>query len=107
MSNPLLDRYPHPGKFEGELNLTERLYEMSLEFGQTDDCGSVEDIGWHCLFTELDKADLGDLDGVVAAILSEDSQGFVSATYFETEADARAAWQDLQTEYDRFTAEIE
>lgn len=69
MSNPLLSRYPHPGKFEGEINLTETLWDLSLDSGQDDELGDVETFGHYMLFTGLDNtAEFGDLGGIVAAI---------------------------------------
>lgn len=93
MSNPLLDRYPHPGKYEGELNLTERL---DSEGGDVE-CGSVETFGHYQLFLRLDSDEsLGDLDGIVAGILHTDSQGFVYGEYYTTEAEAKRKWARIE-----------
>ena len=101
MSNPLLDRYPHLGKYEGELNLAAALDEM----GGDEDLGDVETFGYYQLFPDLDDGQYGDLGGIVAAILFTRSDGFVSATYFEVAGDAVQAWEKLEREYSSFVGD--
>ncbi len=103
MSNPLLAPYPHPGKYEGELNLVEAL--DALDFGADEDMGDTETFGHYQLFTGLDSGEFGDLGNIVAAILETTSQGFVGAAYYTTEAEARAAWAALESEYADFAGD--
>jgi hypothetical protein len=106
-SNPLLNRYPHPGKFEGEINLTEKLYELSLDSGQDEEI-SDEGFGHYMLFVDLDKdAELGDLEGTKAGILHTSDQGFVSGFYFDTVREARERWAELERDYEQFLGESE
>jgi hypothetical protein len=105
--NGLLDRYPHPGKFEGEINLTERLYELSLESGQDEELGDVDTFGHYMLFTGLDNGEFGHLGGIKAAILHTGSSGFVGGTYYEDEGEARQVWAKLEEEYSQINAEEE
>lgn len=94
MSNPLLDRYPHPGKYEAELNLTAHL---DSEGFSDEECGDVETFGHYQLFLRLDSDEsLGDLDGIVAGILHTDSQGFVYGEYYMTEAEAKRKWARIE-----------
>jgi hypothetical protein len=100
-SNPLLARYPHPGKFEGEPNLTEKLYDLSLESGYDEDLGECDTFGYYMLFTGLDNGEFGNLEGYVAAILHEGSQGFVTGTYYEDLEYARATWRHLEKQWEK------
>jgi hypothetical protein len=107
MSNPLLARYPHPGKFEGEINLTEKLYELSMDSGQDEEIGD-EGFGYYMLFEGLDKdSELGHLEGIVSAILRLTDQGFVEGTYYEDAEYARKAWRHLEGQYERFVESLE
>ena len=72
-------------KFGGS-ELAERLYYDALD-GFTDDELGVSEFGWYGLF-EYDNA-----------ILLEDSQGFVSATAYETRDETLNAWAVLQDDY--------
>lgn len=89
-----------PGKFEGQLQLTERLYEMLLEGGADDEMGSVDQNGEaYSLFLGLTSKEVGGHIGTIrAAILCEDSQGFVSGRYFDTDAEAETAWKRIGEE---------
>ena len=68
-------------KFDSEL--AERLYNLSLDSSQDEECGSVQENGtWYGLFREE------------KAILSEDSQGFVSVAEYDTDEELGQAWQE-------------
>lgn len=98
--NPLLQPYPHLGKYEGELNLTERLDTSPVADAEI---GDVESFGHYQLFTGLDQdTDLGDLGNIAGAILETQSQGFVTATYYVSSHDARQAWQCLEREWEEW-----
>ena len=94
----LLDKYSHPGKFEGEINLTAVLYEMGLEgcgdeaFGEVDGFGFFE-------FHDLTGWDGGNIGEHKAAILHHDNQGFVYGEYFSDLASGKKAWSELEAEY--------
>lgn len=60
--------------------LAEELYDCTLDSFQDDELGESDSFGWFALFRE------------VGAILSVDSQGFVSV---ETPDDVSARWQEL------------
>ena len=72
-------------KFDSEL--AERLYDLSLESSQDEECGRVDENGhWYGLFREE------------KAILCEDSQGFVSASEYDTGEELEEAWQECLAE---------
>jgi len=99
-SNILLDAYPHPGKYEGELNLCEKLDRLGGEGWASEELGDAESFGYYQLFLGLaDDPELGNLDGIAAAILETNSQGFVTAVYYDTEAKAKEAWARLEEDY--------
>ncbi len=100
MNNPLLERYPYLGKYEGELNLVVKL--NALDFGANEEMGDTETFGYFQLFTALDSGEFGDLGNIAAAILETTPQGFVSAVYYSTGEEARAAWAALESEYTDF-----
>jgi hypothetical protein len=100
-ANPLLARNPHPGKFEGEPNLTEKLYDVFMDGGADEEIGD-EGFGNYLLFTDLDKdSELGHLEGIVAAILRLTDQGFVEGTYYEDMEYARKVWRNLEKQWEK------
>jgi len=46
----------------------------------------------------LTEGEREELKGTAAVILSEDSQGFVSSRYFDTAAEARKVWKQVEKE---------
>lgn len=100
-----------PGKFEGSGNGTVAKYFYDLDFA-TEDCGDVEITGWHAFFDISDDPILILWSSIateecVAAIISEDSQGFVSVETFSDIAEARAAWNSLSGNVESRMAEME
>ena len=92
----LLDPVSGPGKFEGELELARVLYDFSLDSGQDEDVGAVDEGGYFMLFLGLTPKEVGGKIGKIkAAIVEEDSQGFVSASYYESDAEAQSAWDEI------------
>ena len=98
----LLDEYPYPGKYEGELNLTAKLDSDGFP---DQEIGEVEFFGYYALYTNLHvDPELAELAGsdIAAAILNTSSLGFVSATYYRTYDEAMSDWQELEKDYERF-----
>jgi hypothetical protein len=110
-----LRRYEHPGKFEGGLIIDEYVYAASL-----DGCGETVggDDGGES-YTTVDGPLLGDdarlpcrADGELSAderaflasqagaIIYQDSQGFVSVTYYDDKKTYDDAWAQLVASYD-------
>jgi hypothetical protein len=100
-----------PGKFESMVD--------SFLWGEgEEDIGDVQGPGYFILITgdlvkyaedgaaeqgeelnEDERAELAESKGV---IMSEDSQGLVGATYYDTEAQARKEWKAVQKEVGEF-----
>lgn len=77
-------------KFDSEI--AERLYAEVPD----ETVGSVEDYGWLGLYlTVPDSSD-------PAVIIAEDSQGFVTSQTYDSDADARQAWQAIVAEYEQW-----
>jgi hypothetical protein len=100
-----------PGKFEGELLISERLYDFVADNGVYEET-SAEGWGqyslvragsfggrWHGMLThdgfELTEAESDFLADYVGAILYESSDGSVHVTYYETTKELNVAWNDI------------
>jgi hypothetical protein len=96
-----LPRVERPGKFEGCLELTQKLYSAVMEWGSGDSSKTVAD-------THHDMIVLGGTPGdsltaeeeaylatQAAVIITEDSYGFVYGAYFDSIEDAWTAWDGL------------
>lgn len=100
----LAERWPNPGKFEGETMFAVLLYEMQVEGMGDDSLGDGERFGYYTLF-----------DGVrpmgvrrkYYAITEETSTGFFSVSEFPSHSEVMERWHWLQTEYNKFEAEAE
>lgn len=119
MSQYKLRPYPHPGKYEGETMLTPWLHALSMA-GCDDESGDVGMNGWAGIFRGAFHADPpfsdwspGDdltlderayLASVVGAIITEDSQGFVCARFYDAGKAAllEADWAIIAAEDARF-----
>lgn len=88
------EEYPDPGKFEGETWLAVQMYESSPD----DEQGSVDELGWYGLFRDFEAPDGSMRHG----ILSEDGQGFVRLTEFDSGAEALDAFAEIVDEYEKF-----
>lgn len=93
-----------PGKFEGNSDeeLAERLYENTLESGQEEDFGSVDEGGWFALVADYQS--IGEQTDRLY-IVEQDSQGFftiiftheddsVVRKHFERMEEEQAAWEE-------------
>ena len=100
--NPILRKYG-PGKFDTILD--EQVYQLSLD-GVDDETGSVQEYGWYGKLdgpltisdptdplTEDEQAYLAEQGG--GAILSEDSQGFVTIEYFASADELETRWERI------------
>lgn len=105
-----------PGKFQGEPVLTRILYDLSM-YGGDDECGSVDGLGWAGLLrgpfkidspfsdltpqtrAELSAADLAYLRTLAGVILTERTDGFVSADYFTNAQELERAWRLVCADY--------
>jgi hypothetical protein len=102
-----LRRNPYgPGKFEGTFNknLAQALYDMTMESGQDDEAGDVIEAGmWAGFFADLTEYNIKQ-EGrpVVAAIVSEDSNGFFDYTPYTSKKDAASDWAKLAKELNAF-----
>lgn len=119
----------NPGKFSSPLD--EYVYQLSLD-GGNEELGDVQGFGYYArldsiTFEDVVRAatDVGEdehsarkawerefkgtqlrfKDFIPAAILHEDSQGFVGVTYFTSDRDADKAWDKLVEEYEEWEAE--
>jgi hypothetical protein len=100
-----------PGKSQGELLISERLYGF-VEDNGVDEEASAEGWGWYGLIRagsvaggwhgmlardgfELTEAESDYLAHYVGAILYETGDGFINVTYYETSRELDAAWNDI------------
>lgn len=102
MGNPShLDKpYPHPGKFEGETNLAEEVYD-AMGSGTDAELGSVQDFGWYGLLTNYRASD-GSVRHVIA---HESDQGFFDISEYDSAEEAQEAWSRLEDEYEEWISE--
>lgn len=80
------ERIYEPGKFEGELAIVPRMWEVVLD-------GFSHDVyvdGTAYSFVSLLAVDEPTTEGLYGAMLWETDQGFVMSQWFETEADYKA-----------------
>lgn len=70
-------RVGRPGKFQGELEATQELYDMVGAGWAHEEVGDVSSGGYYALLVNIPYG-----RKLVSAILSEDGYGFVSARYF-------------------------
>jgi len=108
--------YPHPGKYQGETMLTPYLHALSLE-GCDEEASEGEGCGRYGLMrgpfapssiadvfyggVDLTAEELAYLAACAGCILSEDSQGFVTAQLFDAGQDA-----ELMKEWIRLEARV-
>lgn len=86
------------GKFVTEAD--EWTYGLTLDTSNLDDeTGASDTTGWFCSlwFSPQEAAHLLDTFGVEAgyAIVQEDSQGFVSVSYYTSHSDWSDDWDDI------------
>lgn len=99
-----------PGKFETSGSLGEWLQDLSMEGVADDEAGDVQDLGWYGLFKFPEGVEVEQDDNIwtfKAAILSEDTRGFVDVVTFDTVKKAETAWSEIEEMYGRFYEEQE
>lgn len=120
-SNPEGWRSYGPGKFDSMVDSF--LYSATLEGWGDEETGDVEGPGAYTLIVgsileaaeagakneneTLTEAERDELKDDRAVILREDSQGFVSVDYYESEADARHDWKEIEEDVAGFYEEDE
>lgn len=112
----------HPGKFEGELHLCERLWHLSNEGGCDDEIGNISEFGfYYCLIINVPLRDVSHVDAAadkyvtadfrevcgtdnrVHAVLTETDQGFVHCEFFKTPRAAEARFREYQKEIENLS----
>jgi hypothetical protein len=83
--NPIKGR----GKFEGETYVARFAYENPDE-----DIGSVDELGWYGRFSGKLKG-----RGPFHLTVYEGSEGFVTASFFDTKAELDDAWAEIESAY--------
>ncbi len=94
-----------PGKFEGNGNyslVAQYLYSLSLDNSLDDDLGESESFGWYGKFSGKIKG-----RGPFYVIVSENSQGFFDATYYDTSKELEEDWTKLEEDWEKFSEEQE
>lgn len=107
-----------PGKFDTILD--SYVYDVSLE-GADDECGESDSFGWfglmrngrtifkdHDPFLEtLNEEEQETLENCAGVIVSEDSNGFVSVDYYDTDEELNKAWADIIEECAKYEEQDE
>ena len=109
--------YGHPGKFEGELRISEFIWDLTLEGFEDEELGDVESFGYFAKVSlgpkmlddvarmaretgvELTPGERQFVKEQAGVILSEDNFGFVSATYFDSKERLDEVWKRLEEDY--------
>lgn len=112
MTNETIRPYG-PGKFNTILD--SYVYQVSLDGGCDDELGSVSENGsWYGLMRHgrtifrdhdpmletLNAVEQEALTSAAGVIVYENSDGFVSVDYFDTEKELDSAWDEIQREFD-------
>ena len=91
-------------------------YMLSLDGSHDDEIGSVDELGWFCLFNtsedpftpseetikslQLDEDNVSFLENVCGGcIVEEDIQGFVNVDFFDNEDELHKSWDAICYEY--------
>ena len=104
-----------PGKFEGEMLISELLHDEALGWGSGDELGDVQDFG-HYQRIEVDADLADDLDkkhGLTekeynfikdhaGVIINEDNYGFVYVTWYRTKKMLDKIWSGIEGDYEEF-----
>jgi hypothetical protein len=103
-------RYPHPGKYEGGLIIDTYVDSGSYDedIGESDTTGfygllrgiSVDEIWKEAKADgeELTKEEVEFLESQAGAIIYEDSQGFITVSYYDDESELNESWNQIVDE---------
>lgn len=112
-----------PGKFEGELRISEFVWDLTLEGFADEELGDVQDFGYYSLVSlgpeavddiaraareanvELTPAERQLIRENSGAIVSEDNYGFVHVEYYDSKKKLDQSWSRLEESYRGFTME--
>ena len=108
-----------PGKFSTILD--SYVYQVSLEGGCDDEIADADASAWfgmmrnghtifrdhHPLLETLNEAEREKLTSCAGVILSEDGDGFVAVSYYDTEDELNAAWERITARFDEETEDDE
>lgn len=97
-----------PGKFEGEPQYVEVLWQECVMHGLVDDEFTVCDTLFSTIVIDDDLAGrFPELEGVYCLVLWESDQGFVYSVAFSTEVEYHEAIHEMYEEYERYEMEHE
>lgn len=105
-----LGRTPFPRKLN--TNVDEFVYEQSLMGATDEELGESENFGYYALLT-FDPPVIVHQGGpngewaFAAAILNEDSQGFIDVATYETTEEAKDQWALIESDYAAFMGDVE
>lgn len=108
-----------PGKFDTILD--SYVYAVTLDGGCDDEIGDCNGFGWFGLMRNgrsifrdhdpalesLNPAEQEQLTSAAGVIVSEDSQGFVTVAYFDTEQALDARWRTLSRQAAQFENDVQ
>ena len=105
-----VDNGPYgPGKFSDLVG--QWLYDRILEGWSDEELGDVQDFGHYDLVAFDKPVMVKEQDGTSwqfgAAIVTEDSQGFVEYETFDTAAQAEQKWAEIEAEYATVQPEVD
>lgn len=84
-----------PGRFEGNADeaLAERLFDVTMDSGQDEDIGSVDELGWYGLILDFEGK---------SYVVEQDTYGFFGYVEYESADAARTAWKQVEDTYGEF-----
>jgi hypothetical protein len=97
--------------------INEYLHALTMESGHDEETGSTQELGWFGLFQgpvidpaamdvqtnpELTAEEIEQLQQCAGAIVTEDSNGFVSATIYTSADELNKDWQRIDAQYDEY-----
>ena len=113
-----------PGKFEGELRISEFVWDLSMQGYESAALGDVQDFGYYSLIplgpeavddvakqareanVELTPAERQFIHENAGAIAREDNNGFVYVQYFDSKKTLNRSWSKLEDEYAHFLERV-
>jgi hypothetical protein len=89
-----------PGKFEGNADeaLAERLYDVTMDGGQDDEIGTVDELGWYGLILGFEGK---------SYVVEQDTYGFFGYTEYDSPEAARTAFGQVESAYAEIEPDVE